>query len=92
MDRYARQRRLAEVGDDGQARLAASRAEVRGGSRVEIAYLVRAGVGTVTESALDAPERFPLDEAFCNEEAREVAASAWRALEKIRRALALEPA
>ena len=49
--RTTRQRRLAEVGDAGQARITASRAHVPGvglAARVEAAYLAGAGVGTIT--------------------------------------------
>jgi hypothetical protein len=45
-DRYERQSRLREVGVTGQARIARSEARLGSGpaARVELAYLVRAGV------------------------------------------------
>jgi hypothetical protein len=48
--RYTRQVRLAEVGPEKQARLAAARVDVRGASlagEIEARYLASAGVGTL---------------------------------------------
>jgi len=45
-DRYDRQRRLAEIGSDGQERIRASEARIAAGASAAttLAYLVRAGV------------------------------------------------
>ena len=61
MDRFVRQKRLAEVGEDGQARLLAAEHRVAGtdGAATERAYLVRAGFRAVTEDALAEPLTLP---------------------------------
>ena len=80
-DRYTRQRRLREVGSEGQERIERARLRVRGGPAacVELAYLHRAGVGTVELDALDEPRRFAHAAAFRHAAARRHAAAAWRA-------------
>jgi hypothetical protein len=88
-----RQIRLAEVGSDGQARLAAAVLEVRGrdGSLAEFLYLHRAGVERV-ELRPDRPAPpFPHAALFHHPEARRLAAGAWRALAQMRTILALTP-
>ena len=89
VDRYTRQRRLAEVGEAGQARLERARAEVRGpeGATVELTYLERAGVGSVTVLPKGTPVPFAHAEWFRFEASRDVGAGAWRALDTIRGAL-----
>lgn len=86
MDRLERQRRLPEVGPAGEARLAAARAVVRGreGALVELAYLERAGLGSVELRPREAPAEFPHGAALLHPASREVAAGAWRALRTIR--------
>ena len=81
-DRYTRQRRLREIGDAGQQRLAAARVTVggRAGSIVELVYLERAGVGSVTIDSLAPPRAFAHAALFRHEAARRHAAAAWRAL------------
>lgn len=89
MSRYDRQIRLDEVGHDGQARISAARAEVRGrdGNLVELCYLERAGVQAVTLQPEAEPKPFVHQQWFHFEESRRAAAGAWRALDQIRRAL-----
>ena len=86
-----RQIRLAEVGLDGQARLAAAALEVRGrdGSLTEFLYLHRAGIERL-ELRPDRPA-LPFAHAalFRHPEARRLAAGAWRALAQMRAILAL---
>lgn len=83
--RYARQQRLPEVGDAGQARLAAGRARVtaREGGLVALCYLERAGVGTVVVDVATSPMPFPHAAAFRHPEARAAAHGAWTALSTI---------
>lgn len=88
-DRYARQRRLAEIGVAGQQRIASSSLEVRGseGAIIETEYLYRAGVERVTLTPGLEPEPFPHAASFRFAASRRVAAGAWRALDKLRRAI-----
>jgi len=83
-DRYTRQRRLREVGDRGQARLAAACVVVEGreGADTEARYLERAGVREVLRDAGTAPRPFVHAELFRNAACRSEAAAAWRALQK----------
>jgi hypothetical protein len=85
MDRYARQRRLAEIGDAGQARLLAASHRVRGtdGASTELAYLERAGFRAVELDALAEPTPFAHAALFRHAAARGHAAGAWRALRAI---------
>ena len=89
MDRFSRQRCLREVGDTGQAKIAASVCEVAGsdGAIIETEYLCRAGVERVTLLPRREPEPFPHESAFRFAASRRVGAGAWRALTKLRRAL-----
>ena len=84
-DRYTRQRRLKEIGDAGQERLFAAKVTLggRAESVVELMYLERAGVGSVTIDSLAAPRAFPHAGLFHHPAARRHAAAAWRALRTI---------
>jgi len=85
-DRYTRQRRLREIGDGGQARLLCASVSIAGGAEamVELVYLHRAGIGSVSIDSLSRPHDFPHAAAFHHEAARRHAAAAWRALRTIR--------
>ena len=87
--RYDRQVRLREVGAAGQARLESARARVQGceGQGVELSYLERAGFRAVELAPRDPAAPFAHAELFRFEASRRVGAGAWRALEKIKRAL-----
>jgi hypothetical protein len=88
--RMSRQSRLPEVGERGQALLAATEVAVSrtDGVEVERAYLLGAGCQVV-----DSPEPTP---AFAHSDlfrfgaSREVGAGAWRALRQIRGVLGLD--
>lgn len=88
-DRYTRQRRLREVGDAGQARIAAARLAVqdRDGALVEAMYLYRAGVERVDITPRAGAEPFAHADVFRFAAAGNVGAGAWRALEKLRAVL-----
>jgi hypothetical protein len=90
MDRYARQRLLAAVGDAGQARIARSRYCVTPGvtvaAQIERDYLTRAGAELLDETG-EARATFRHAGAFENAAARDFAEGAWRALGQIRSAL-----
>lgn len=85
MDPYGRQRRLAEIGDAGQARLLAASHRVRGsdGAFIELAYLERAGFRAVAIDALAEPRPFEHAELFRHDVTRRQAAGIWRALRAI---------
>jgi hypothetical protein len=91
-DRYCRQRRLPEVGDAGQARISAALAQVRGrdGAIIESEYLYRAGVERLQILPNLTPEPFIHERHFRFFASRRIGAGAWRALGKLRRALASE--
>ena len=84
-DRYTRQRRLREIGDAGQARLLSANVTIGGGAAavVELVYLHRAGVGSVTIDAFAEPGRFVHESSFRHAAARRHAAASWRALRTI---------
>jgi hypothetical protein len=86
-----RQIRLAEVGSEGQARIAAATLEVRGrdGSLAELVYLHRAGVERVALRADRQATPFAHAELFRHPAAGRLAAGAWRALAQIRGILAM---
>jgi hypothetical protein len=86
MDRHARQRLLASVGDAGQARIAAATYKVASDSAAEVErdYLERAGAERF-EAASAAP--FAHAAAFRYPAARDFAEGAWRALGQLRAAL-----
>jgi hypothetical protein len=92
-DRYTRQRRLAEVGDAGQARIGAATVEVHGrdGAIIEAEYLHRAGVVRLSIVPDLEPSRFAHEAHFRFFASRRIGAGAWRALEKLRRLVAAEP-
>jgi hypothetical protein len=81
-DRYTRQRRLREIGDAGQELL--ERASVVVGTDraalVELVYLQRAGVGSVTMHSFAKPRAFVHEATFEQPAARRHAAASWRAL------------
>ncbi|HTQ07924.1 MAG TPA: hypothetical protein VMI54_28925 [Polyangiaceae bacterium] len=85
MDRYVRQRRLAEIGDAGQTRLCAATHRVAGaeGALTELVYLERAGFRAVSIDALAAPRAFVHAELFRHASTRAHAAGAWRALRAV---------
>ena len=89
-DRYTRQRRLAEVGPEGQRRLEAA-AQVlapHDGAELEADYLQRAGVQQISfDPGAPAPE-FPWAEHFQFAGPASVARGAFGALARIRAILA----
>lgn len=92
MDRHARQRRLPEVGETGQSRLAESRLCVSGSgeaARVEAEYLARAGVQQLERLPDRTPVPFVHARFFEHAAPRALAAGAWRALAQIRRTLGM---
>jgi hypothetical protein len=90
VDRYTRQRRLAEVGDSGQARIAAARFSVGETEEAwsEREYLERAGAGAVTSVAALELEPFAHATAFRHLASQRLGAGSWRALVALRRTLA----
>lgn len=94
-DRYSRQRKLPEVGAEGQRRIEGLSARVASGpgGLVELAYLERAGVGQVEISVPrpGAPQAsappFPHANIFRCAAARDIAAGAWRAQQALLGAL-----
>jgi molybdopterin/thiamine biosynthesis adenylyltransferase len=85
MDRYVRQRRLAELGEAGQARLLAANHRVAGtdGALTELVYLERAGFRAVSLDALAKPRPFAHAALFRHAGTRAHAAGAWRALRAV---------
>ena len=85
-DRYTRQRRLRDVGDAGQARIASARLSVRDsdGALVEAMYLHRAGVERVDIVPHEDAEPFAHAGFFRFAGPSSAAAGAWRALGKLR--------
>jgi len=85
LERFLRQKRLAEIGDAGQARLSAASHRVLGsdGALTELIYLRRAGFRAVSIDALGAPRPFAHAGAFRHTVSRKHAAGAWRALRTI---------
>jgi hypothetical protein len=88
VDRYTRQRRLAEVGDAGQARIAAARLAVGDSPEAwsEREYLERAGAAVVTVPGLEGAP-FVHARLFRHTASRRLAAGSWRALDALRRLL-----
>jgi hypothetical protein len=87
VDRYVRQRSLAQVGDAGQARIEAARYRLGApgaATTVEREYLERAGARHFETAG--APELVHA-RAFRNRAARDFATGAWRALAQLRQAL-----
>jgi hypothetical protein len=91
MDRYARQRMLAAVGDRGQARIAAATFTVATDAAAVVArdYLTRAGAEHFEPSASLAP--FAHAGAFRHRAARDFAQGSWLALLQLRAALENSP-
>ena len=92
MDRYARQRMLAAVGDLGQARIAAATFTVASDAAAAVAgdYLTRAGAEHFEPSELPL-EPFAHAAAFRHRGARDFAEGTWRALAQLRAALEISP-
>jgi hypothetical protein len=88
-DRYTRQRRLVEVGPDGQRRLAEARLALapHESSDIEREYLARAGVGHLRIDAEVTPPAFPWSEFFEFPAPLSVARGAWCALSHLRSVL-----
>jgi hypothetical protein len=95
--RYGRQIRVVEIGEAGQARLAASLVVLQGQGfvrEVEETYLRLAGVPIALLAAPPADavatnDLLPVDASFEHEAAREVAEGAWRALVAMRQILGM---
>jgi hypothetical protein len=90
-DRYSRQRRLAQVGDAGQARLEDARFDVTAGpsALVEVAYLARAGARAVLVDRFLPRAPFAHAAHFRHAASRRLAAGSWRALQKLTATLRL---
>jgi hypothetical protein len=90
MDRYARQRLLANVGEQGQARIAAATyslaSTTAAAGDVAEDYLRRAGALRFTAGG-DTPSAFAHAAVFQHSVARDFAEGAWRALVQIKSAL-----
>jgi hypothetical protein len=91
-DRHSRQRRLAEVGAAGQARLEQAHLVMaeHEGSDVAREYLLRAGVRSVVLEPDRGAPPFPFADAFEFASSRELAHGAWRALAAIRDVLGMK--
>ena len=94
MDRYARQRLLAAIGDRGQELIARATFVVDGAERLaaetEREYLTRAGAQRfLPASAARAP--FAHAAVFRHAAAQDFAEGAWRALTQLRTSLELSP-
>jgi hypothetical protein len=92
MDRYARQRLLATVGDRGQERIARATFVVQSvppwAAHVEREYLTRAGAQHVAEGpASEPPVEFAHAALFRHATTRDFAEGAWRALAQLRSTL-----
>jgi hypothetical protein len=88
-DRFSRQRRLAEVGAEGQRQLSTTLVRLSSHEDVDVEwdYLARAGV---TEVRLDSEAEvltFPFASCFEFAGPRSLASGAWCALARIRRVL-----
>ena len=89
-DRYTRQRRLEEVGPEGQRRLeqAAMVLARHADADLEREYLERAGVRQLSFDPTLSPAEFPWSEHFQFAGPLAVARGAWSALSRIRAVLA----
>ena len=85
-ERYSRQHRLPEVGDEGQQRIHDANLRVCGGEGavVETVYLLRVGVERVEMTPANSAADFAHASFFHFDASRRVAAGSWRALNKIR--------
>jgi hypothetical protein len=92
-DRYSRQRRLVEVGPDGQRRLEQTELVLaaHADADIEREYLTRAGVTRLGLAAEGAAPEFPWSHHFRFSAPLSVARGAWCALSRIRTALGHEP-
>ena len=92
-DRYTRQRRLPEVGPQGQERLQRAQLSVAEHPDValELDYLERAGAIEARVDPAAAPLVFPWAAWFEHAAALGVAHGAWCALSRIKRELGLSP-
>jgi len=92
-DRYSRQRRLVEVGPDGQRRLEQTELALaaHADADIEREYLVRSGVTRLELAAEGAVPEFPWSHHFRFSAPLSVARGAWCALSRIRTALGHEP-
>ena len=94
MDRYARQRLLAAVGDRGQERIAQAAFVVDDAwslaAETEREYLTRAGAQRFAP-AVAARAPFVHAAVFRHASARDFAEGAWRALAQLRTSLELNP-
>lgn len=87
-ERYTRQARLAEVGNDGQVKIQAHDARICAGpdAGIALSYLVRAGVGSACISHFERPD-FPHRGWFAFDGCLSVAQGAHQALLQLKRAL-----
>jgi hypothetical protein len=92
MDRHARQRMLAAVGDEGQSRISAASYLVASDAAGHVArdYLERAGAERI-EAQTAPPAPFAHASSFRHPSARQFAEGAWRALGQLRAALEKAP-
>lgn len=90
-DRFSRQRRLTEVGEEGQQKLQGHSCCVALTPSGEIAaeYLSRSGVVVTRAEGTPVPA-FPFADTFLNLAPRQIAEGAWQALAEIRNCLQLE--
>ena len=96
MDRYARQRLLAAVGERGQERIAQATFVVQSApplaAQIERDYLARAGAKHFAERPASAPTTaFAHAAAFRHAFARDFAQGAWHALAQLRSTLEHSP-
>jgi len=84
-DRFTRQRRLAEVGELGQARIQNAVAHVAKtpAGAVAALYLSRAGVQRIETTEVTEPAEFTHTASFRHPASRQIAEGSWRALTAI---------
>lgn len=92
-DRYSRQRRLPEVGREGQLRISEARLSItpHEGVELEREYLLRAGVRDVSVEATGSSVEFPWAQQFRFAAPRELARGAHAALCRLRSILGSPP-
>ncbi|HKO89638.1 MAG TPA: hypothetical protein VJU61_00705 [Polyangiaceae bacterium] len=92
-DRYSRQRRLVEVGPEGQRRLEQTELVLapHADTDVEREYLTRAGITRIGQAPEGTAPVFPWSHHFRFSAPLAVARGAWCALSQIRVALGREP-
>lgn len=88
-DRYSRQRRLKEVGPDGQRRIERAALAIAEHADVELErdYLARAGILEISIDASAEPLDFPWVQHFRFAASLAVARGAWCALNRLRTVL-----